>query len=140
MQNKIYLFAILTASALLFMACGQQPTANPQSNVIGTLTPVPPIYAGLSSPLGEDAAVPGAEVYKLNCESCHGRKGYGDGPAGSALVPAPKNLAILRTLVGEDYLYWRISEGKAGTAMIGWANVLTEEQIWQVVAYIQTFE
>lgn len=139
MRRILLLAVILAVSALLLMACGQ-PTANPQSNVIGTLTPVPPVYAGMTSPLGEDAALAGAEIFKLNCESCHGRKGYGDGPAGSALIPAPKNLALLHTLVGEDYLYWRISEGKDGTAMIGWQNVLTEEQIWQVIAFIRTLE
>ena len=33
----------------------------------------------------------GAKVYKTNCSICHGDKGMGDGPAGMALVPKPRN-------------------------------------------------
>jgi mono/diheme cytochrome c family protein len=117
-----------------------EPKANPSSNVIGTLTPVPSEFAGQTNPFGADAAIKGAEIYRNNCESCHGRRGHGDGPAGTALVPAPKNLALLQTLVGDDYLFWRITGGKDGTAMIAWKDVLTEEQIWQIIAFIRTLE
>ena len=57
-----------------------------------------------------------------------------------ALDPAPKNLAELQTRAGDDYLFWRISTGKEGTSMVSWLGVLTEEQIWQAVAYIRTLK
>jgi len=79
-------------------------------------------------------------VFRNNCEACHGQQGHGDGPAGTALVPAPKNLASLQALAGDDYLLWRISSGKDGTAMIGWKDVLTDEQIWQIIAFIRTLK
>ncbi|MBK8420507.1 cytochrome c [Candidatus Villigracilis saccharophilus] len=43
-------------------------------------------------------------------------------------------------MTGDDYLFWRISFGKDGTAMIAWKDVLTEEQIWQIIAFIRTLE
>ena len=59
-------------------------------------------------------------------------------PRPQAFDPRPSNLPVLATQVGDDYLFWRISEGKAGTSMVGWAGVLSEEQIWQVIAYLHS--
>jgi mono/diheme cytochrome c family protein len=67
-------------------------------------------------------------------------QGHGDGPAGSALVPKPRNLPELASIVGDDYLFWRITTGKTGTSMVAWKGILTDEQIWQVVAFIHTLK
>ena len=129
---KKVLFVVLVLSAVVLAACGSQAAATPE--------PVPAEYAGVTSPLGADAATAGAEVFKTNCESCHGPQGHGDGPAGAALDPQPKNLAEFAPTVGDDYLYWRINTGKEGTAMVAWKGVLTDEQIWQAVAFIRTLK
>lgn len=129
---KKVLFGVLVLGALVLAACGGSAAATP--------APVPAEYAGATSPLGADAAVAGAEVFKTNCESCHGPQGHGDGPAGVALDPAPKNLPELAATVGDDYLYWRINTGKEGTSMVAWKGVLTDEQIWQAVAFIRTLK
>ena len=131
---KKVLFAVLVFSALVLAACGGGADA------VATLAPVPSEFAGQTNPLGADAAAAGAEVFKTNCESCHGPQGHGDGPAGAALDPAPKNLAELQATAGDDYLYWRINTGKEGTSMVAWKGVLTDEQIWQAVAYIRTLK
>ena len=131
---KKILFAVLVLAALALAACGGG------SNAVATLAPVPAEYAGQANPLAADAAAAGAEVFKTNCESCHGPQGHGDGPAGVALDPAPKNLAELQTQAGDDYLYWRINTGKEGTSMVAWKGVLTDEQIWQAVAFIRTLK
>jgi high-affinity iron transporter len=89
--------------------------------------------------LSADSAM-GAIVFKNNCEVCHGPQGHGDGPAGAALDPPPKNLPELSAVAGDDYLFWRIATGKAGTAMVGWKGVLSDEQIWHVIAYIHTLK
>ena len=136
---KKILFVILVLAAFVLTACGDA-SANPDVNVIGTLAPVPAEFAGQANPLGADAAAAGADVFRNNCEACHGQQGHGDGPAGTALVPAPKNLAVLQALAADDYLLWRISSGKDGTAMIGWKNVLTDEQIWEIIAFIRTLK
>jgi mono/diheme cytochrome c family protein len=101
---------------------------------------IPAEFAGKTNPLGADAATAGAEVFKNNCTACHGERGGGDGPAGAALNPRPRNLPELASTVGDDYLFWRISTGKAGTSMVGWKGILTDEQIWQVVAFIRTLK
>ena len=110
------------------------------STVQITTVPVPAEYAGLANPLGADAAGEGAEIFKINCAPCHGQQGHGDGPAGAALDPAPKDLSELHPVVGDDYLYWRINTGKPGTSMVAWQGIMTDEEIWQVVAFIRTFK
>jgi len=132
---KKILIAVLLLSAVLLAACGGGQSAEPTA-----LATVPAEYAGKTNPLGADAATAGADVFNTNCASCHGPQGHGDGPAGAALDPAPKNLAELQTTAGDDYLYWRIATGKEGTSMVAWLGVLTEEQIWQAVAFIRTLK
>jgi len=133
---KKTLFILLLAATLTLAAC----SGSQQPQTVTTLAPVPDEYAGKTNPLGAEAASAGAMVFKTNCEACHGPQGYGDGPAGTSLDPAPKNLPQLSSIATDDYLFWRISTGKDGTAMVAWKGVLTEEQIWQVISYIHTLK
>lgn len=133
MMKKVF-FAVLVFSALVLAACGGG------ADVVATLAPVPSEFSGQTNPLGADAAAAGAGVFKTNCESCHGPQGHGDGPAGAALDPAPKDLSVLQATAGDDYLYWRINTGKEGTGMVAWKGVLTDEQIWQAVSFIRTLK
>ena len=129
----LWMFAL---SALVLSACG----GSSNSNAVTTLAPVPPEYAGKTNPLGADAAIAGADVFITNCDACHGPQGHGDGQASAALDPAPKNLPELARTVGDDYLFWRIAVGKDGTSMVAWKGVLTDEQIWQTVAFIRALK
>ena len=135
---KRIIFTIL-ASMLMVTACSSGGNSS-SANENATLAPVPTEYAGLTNPLGEDAAVQGAAVFKTNCETCHGPQGHGDGPAGQALDPKPRNLAELQTKAGDDFLFWRIRDGKPGTSMVAWKGILTDEKIWQAVAFIRTLK
>lgn len=136
---KTILVALLLLMTLGASACGGAGNV-PSAGASGTLAPVPADYAGKQNPLGPEAAGAGAQVFQSNCEACHGPQGHGDGPAGVALEPAPKNLAELNKVAGDDYLFWRISTGRPGTAMPPWKGVLTDEQIWQLVAFIRTLK
>jgi mono/diheme cytochrome c family protein len=132
MMKKI-LFAMLLMAAFILAACGgsQAPAAS---------ATIPADYAGKTNPLGAEAATAGAEVFKSYCVACHGPQGHGDGMAGQSLDPKPKNLPELAATVEDDYLFWRVATGKEGTAMVPWKGVLTDEQIWQVVAFIRTLK
>jgi len=132
---KKILFSVVILVALALAACG-----GGGAEAVATLAPVPADFAGKTNPLGSDAATAGAEVFKTNCESCHGPQGHGDGPAGAALDPKPKNLAELQKTAGDDYLFWRINTGKEGTSMVPWKGILTDEQIWQVISFVRTLK
>jgi mono/diheme cytochrome c family protein len=131
---------LICAAALILAACAANASSSSTSNENATLAPVPTEFAGLSNPLGTDAASAGADVFHTNCEACHGPQGHGDGPAGQALDPKPRNLAQLQATAGDDFLFWRIHEGKPGTSMVAWKGILTDEQIWQVVSFIRTLK
>jgi mono/diheme cytochrome c family protein len=130
---------VMLVSMFLVVACGSGKTSS-SADQSGTLAPVPAEYAGLTNPLGPDAASDGAEVFKTNCQTCHGAQGHGDGPAGQALDPRPRDLSELQTKVGDDFLFWRIREGKPGTSMVAWKGILTDEQIWQTVSFLRTLK
>lgn len=101
---------------------------------------VPAEYAGLTNPIPADAASleRGAALYATNCASCHGDGGMGDGPAGSALDPAPAAVAHTSQMMADDYLFWRLSEGGTpfGTSMPAW-KVFDEQARWDMVNYMR---
>ena len=134
-MKKILFFVL--AAVLLLTACKASSESSTSSEPLAT---VPAEYAGKTDPYGADAGAEGAKVFQSNCEMCHGPQGHGDGPASGSLEPKPKNLAELQESVGDDYLFWRISDGKPGTSMVAWKNILTEEQIWQAVSFIRSLE
>jgi mono/diheme cytochrome c family protein len=132
---RCVLFIIIILSALMLMACGASPTES-----VETPAAVPTEFAGATNPFGLEAAAAGAEIFKSNCELCHGPQGHGDGIAGQSLEPRPKNLANLQATVGDDFLFWRIHEGRPGTSMVAWKGILADDQIWQIVSFIRTLK
>ena len=131
---------IVGVGLLILAACGGNGSSTSEENENATLAPVPPEYAGLTNPLGPEVADAGAEVFRTNCATCHGPQGHGDGPAGQSLNPKPGNLAKIQEAAGDDFLFWRIHDGKPGTSMVAWKGILTDEQIWQTVAFIRTLK
>lgn len=101
---------------------------------------IPAEYAGLTNPIPPDkeSLARGAELYAANCASCHGDGGMGDGPAGSALNPAPAPVAHTSQMMADDYLFWRVSEGGTpfSTSMPPW-KVLDEQARWDLVNYMR---
>ena len=101
---------------------------------------IPAEYAGLKNPIpaDEESLERGAALYTTNCAGCHGDGGMGDGPVGSALVPAPAPVAHTSQMMADDYLFWRISEGGTpfGTSMPPW-KVLDEQARWDMVNYMR---
>jgi mono/diheme cytochrome c family protein len=102
---------------------------------------IPAEYAGVSSPVpaDEQSLENGAALYAVHCASCHGDGGMGDGPAGAALDPAPAAIAHTSQMMGDDYLFWRISEGSGSfnTAMPGWKSILAESSRWDLINYVR---
>ena len=82
----------------------------------------------------------GAATYAQVCQTCHGVRGRGDGPAATGLLPPPADLVVHVPLHGEADLFRFIRDGIPGTAMAPQGEVLSEEQIWHAVNYIRTLE
>jgi len=87
----------------------------------------------------EDAIKKGKKLYAQNCTICHGAKGKGDGMAGAALKPKPADFTSEAIQAESDgAIFWKMSEGRS--PMAAYKGVLSEEQRWQLVAYIRTLK
>lgn len=84
----------------------------------------------------KDSISRGLALYKTNCVACHGEQARGDGPAGKALKPKPANLRQMSGKHPDGDFAWKISTGRG--AMPPWKSVLSENQIWDLVNYIQS--
>ena len=88
------------------------------------------------------AATAGKPLFEANCAPCHGDTGKGDGPIAASLTPKPENLTagdVLTDPDGELFLAVRMGK-KDNTGKVTMAPVtkLSDQQIWQIVAYVRT--
>ncbi len=91
----------------------------------------------------------GEAIYSQRCSTCHGEEGDGLGPAAERLNPPPRDFTLgqykIKTTDFEDIvpndadLFRMIGDGMPGTAMPGWKDLLSEQEIWDVIAYIKIF-
>jgi mono/diheme cytochrome c family protein len=102
----------------------------------------------------------GQKLYAQNCAACHGENGAGDGVFADDLAAAGKS--SMQTMTGADnmmmqtpvdftdstrmlgaspaLLQGKILRGGMGTGMPMWGSIFTEEQIWDLIAYLYSFE
>ena len=108
------------------------------------LPPIPAEYADKHMPAGgwtdPKAIEEGALIYKgeanpqVNCGSCHGKDGA-PVKKGARDLRDPKNVGRF----SDSFWFWRIAEGIPKTKMKAWKSMLSEEQIWQVMAFEHQF-
>jgi len=84
--------------------------------------------------------VDGRAIYERNCASCHGALGRGDGAAAVGMTPPPPAIGTREAMhdVSPALMYRIVSVGIAGTTMTGWAERLTANERWNVVAYVNS--
>lgn len=82
----------------------------------------------------------GAEMYRTQCEPCHGSEGKGDGPAARFLETTPRDLTSGHWMYVDattvDEVARIVSEGIPGTEMEPFEELLLEEEILAVAAYV----
>ena len=84
----------------------------------------------------------GMAFYLANCATCHGAGGDGAGPRAYFINPKPRNFVdpASRARLNRVALYGAVSEGRVGTEMPAWRQVITPQQIADVSEYVfQTF-
>lgn len=79
----------------------------------------------------EALALEGGQIFGDLCAQCHGDRGEGlIGPSLAAQGFQQSN--------SDEQIYQTINEGHPATAMIGWGEVLTADQIQELVGFIRT--
>ncbi|MFZ2301894.1 MAG: ethylbenzene dehydrogenase-related protein [Gallionella sp.] len=94
-------------------------------------------------------AAKGKEIYSKRCTWCHGAEGDGGGAAKNRLNPPPRDFTSgnykIKTsgfedmVPNDDDVFRMIRDGMPGTAMPGWSDILAEQDMWDLVAYVKTF-
>ncbi len=102
----------------------------------------------------------GRELYTQNCAACHGENGAGDGvfaddlaQAGEASMQSMSGMSDMSMQTPVDFtdssrmlgaepalLQGKILRGGMGTGMPMWGSIFTEEQIWDLVAHLYSFQ
>ena len=77
----------------------------------------------------------GQVLFTVNCVSCHGKTGKGDGEFAADLAEQPKDLTRGKSVFPGWNAVW-ITYG--GDVMPVWKDRLSEEQIWQLSTYLDT--
>jgi mono/diheme cytochrome c family protein len=99
-------------------------------------------------------------LYAQNCAACHGENGNGDGVFADDLAQAgeeslqnmagseemsrqtPADFSVPKRMLGASpaLLQGKILRGGMGTGMPMWGSIFTEDQIWDLIAYIYSFQ
>lgn len=82
----------------------------------------------------------GAASYAANCAPCHGQTGQGDGPSASGLSVPPAKLADVQLAASKSLAEWFdiTKNGNMQRMMPPWKERLTDQEIWDTVAYAWT--
>ncbi len=91
----------------------------------------------------------GEAIYAKRCILCHGEEGDGATDVAERLNPPPRDFTLGQYKIktsdfGQDFardedVFRMIRDGMPGTAMPGWADVLSEQDMWDLIAYLKTF-
>ncbi|MGB9590956.1 MAG: c-type cytochrome [Candidatus Kryptoniota bacterium] len=96
----------------------------------------------------------GKRLYSQNCAVCHGENGAGDGVyADQVAIEFGKDKSRMNDSRPSDFtnpmlmlgaspalLQGKILRGGMGTGMPMWGSIFTEDQIWNLVAYLYSFQ
>ena len=85
----------------------------------------------------EENLMSGAETYKQMCIRCHSLSSGDPSVYGSAFYPPAPRLAGGLTQYTDAELFWIIKHGIRNTGMLAWGGMLSDEEIWQIVAVLK---
>ncbi len=107
--------------------------------VKGTLSPPTDVMKYISST--PEMVEKGKSIFTMNCVSCHGEQGKGDGVAGASLNPKPRNFHDLNGWTNGPsmtMMYKTLQEGITSRGMASYANLPPEDRL-NLIMYIRTF-
>ncbi len=161
-RRRLVVFTLLPL-IVAFAVFSNTSVSNVPPAELRTIHPAPPAsiqfrgrdinLAGLENPLRHDEenydrhVEAGRATYYQNCHFCHGDDLDGDGMFAHAFNPPPADFTDPGTIamLQESFLFWRVSKGGRGlpavsapwsSAMPAWEEMLTEEEIWQVILFM----
>jgi mono/diheme cytochrome c family protein len=92
----------------------------------------------MANPVMSDEAnlAAGARLYREHCTLCHGDPAHPKAALADSLnPPAPQFMKDMADMP-ENQNFYILQHGIRWTAMPGWKNVLSDQQIWQLVTFL----
>jgi len=92
------------------------------------------------------SALAGKAIFDVRCAGCHGSYGIGDGPDAAGFTEVSPADFTADTLISNrdwDGLFRRVADGGSSLhseTMPPCGDVLTEDEIWDVVSFLATFQ
>lgn len=128
----------LSTAGIAVAAGAPQPAAQPSKSG----WQIPPEAETTKNPLTVDAKIlaGGKTIFKDKCQKCHGASGKGDGP--DADPDAMEDMDLTdpkRTAKNADgVVFFKAWNGRKKPKMPAVKDDLTKDQLWAVVAYVQS--
>lgn len=137
---RVLIISVIAVVPLTTACSGNQSTNSSSSssmttNVSDTAT------EKMKNPLTDLAAAAGKPLYSVHCAFCHGAEGKGDNAIETSLAAKPTDLTtgdVTSKPDGEIFLAIKNGKMKSGKLTMPPAKKLTDDQIWQIVAYVRT--
>ena len=85
---------------------------------------------------GADTIERGFASYVRHCEQCHGAPGVSPQPAALGMMPAPAYLVPVAREWSAAETHWVVKNGIKATGMPAWKHRMSEDEMWQVVAFV----
>lgn len=79
----------------------------------------------------------GLVLYEAHCRQCHGAPGMAPEDFSLGMVPAPTAIAAIARRRAAAEIFWVVKHGIKMTGMPAWEYRLTQEEIWDVVAFVK---
>jgi len=114
------------------------------SLVVTTVWAAPPSQSPTAVPTQTPSALRGEVLWADNCAPCHGISGRGDGPTAQSpqMAENPPTDFTDRAAARQRSLadmFVVTKEGRMDRLMPPWGGQLSDDEIWDVVTYAQTF-
>lgn len=86
---------------------------------------------------GAERIQSGSRLYRAHCAQCHGGPGVAPQPYALGLNPAPAALVATARTRSAAEIFWITRQGIKMTGMPAWQHRLSDEEIWDVVAFLR---
>jgi mono/diheme cytochrome c family protein len=138
---NMYGGAITVVMAAAISLAAGTGDATPQQKP-GSGWQLPPDAPDLKNPLTADDKVlaSGKKVFGDKCQKCHGSKGLGDGPDADPDHLEEMNLTNPKRAErnSDGVVFYKVMNGRRNPKMPAFKDELSKDQIWSVVAYVQS--
>jgi len=134
MKKKLVIVSSLFAVCMMSFAFSTIQQAKPW--------PVPANSAKMANPVKADkeSLADGKSSWSMNCSSCHGKTGLGDGSKSAQLKTQPQDMTKGDVQSQSDgSLFYKISEGRGDMPSFK-KKMPDPDDIWSLVNYIRTLK